>query len=49
MSMKNKTALPIEFIGSKPYSTGIVFAERYRVKIPVSFSWRGFWGMLLKS
>ena len=39
---------PIEFIGSKPYSTGIVFAERYRVKIPVGFSWRGFWGMLVK-
>ncbi|WP_291765379.1 sugar phosphate isomerase/epimerase family protein [Caldivirga sp. UBA161] len=38
---------PIEFIGPKPYSMGIVFAERYRVKIPIDFSWRAFWRMLV--
>lgn len=34
---------PIEFIGVKPYSTAIVFGEKYRVRIPSGFSWRSFW------
>lgn len=38
---------PVEFIGRRPYSTAIVFAERYRVKIPSDFSWRSFWSMLV--
>ena len=38
---------PVEFIGSRPYSTGIVFGERYRVRIPRDFSWGGFWRMLV--
>lgn len=38
---------PIEFIGPRPYSSAIVFAERYRVRVPEGFSWRGFWRMLV--
>jgi len=38
---------PVEFIGARPYSTAIVFGERYRVKIPLEFSWRSFWKMLV--
>ncbi|ABW01489.1 sugar phosphate isomerase/epimerase family protein [Caldivirga maquilingensis] len=40
---------PIEFTGPKPYSTGIVFAERYRVRIPTDFSWRVFWSLLVNA
>ncbi|WP_292000518.1 sugar phosphate isomerase/epimerase [Caldivirga sp.] len=39
---------PVEFIGSRPYSTAIVFAERYRVRIPAGFSWRSFWRLLVE-
>jgi len=39
---------PIEFIGAKPYSTAIVFGEKYRVRIPPNFSWRSFWRMLVE-
>jgi sugar phosphate isomerase/epimerase len=39
---------PIDFIGAKPYSTAIVFGEKYRVRIPPNFSWRSFWRMLVE-
>ncbi|RLF00680.1 MAG: hypothetical protein DRJ57_00560 [Thermoprotei archaeon] len=38
---------PIEFVGARPYSTAIVFGERYRVKVSPEFSWRKFWSMLV--
>jgi len=39
---------PVEFVGGRPYSGGIVFGERYHVKIDESFSWRGFWSRLVE-
>ncbi|RLF23856.1 MAG: hypothetical protein DRN15_03790 [Thermoprotei archaeon] len=39
---------PVEFIGTRPYSTAIIFAERYRIRIPADFSWRKFWRMLVE-
>jgi len=34
---------PVEYIGARPYSTTIAFAERYRVRIPSGFSWNSYW------
>lgn len=38
---------PVEFIGRRPYSTAIVFGEKYRVRIPADFSWKSFWRMFV--
>ena len=38
---------PVEYIGLKPYSATIKFAEKYRVKIPSVFSWDSFWKRLV--
>ncbi|MCS7105039.1 MAG: sugar phosphate isomerase/epimerase [Thermofilaceae archaeon] len=40
---------PLEFIGPRPYSSAVVFAERYRVKVSPTFSWRSFWSLLVES
>lgn len=40
---------PIEFVGARPYSTAVVFGERYRVRVDPAFSWRRFWSTLVES
>lgn len=40
---------PLEFVGPRPYSTAVAFAERYRVKVSPLFSWRAFWSALVDS
>jgi len=38
---------PLEFVGPRPYSSAVVFGERYRVKVDPSFSWRRFWSIVV--
>lgn len=40
---------PLEFAGSRPYSSAIVFGERYRVKVDPTFSWGRFWSNLVET
>jgi len=38
---------PLEFVGPRPYSSAVVFGERYRVRVDPGFSWRRFWSNLV--
>lgn len=40
---------PLEFVGPRPYSSAVVFGERYRVKVDPVFSWRKFWSTLVET
>ncbi len=39
---------PIKFIGPAPYSSAIVFGQKFKAVIDHSFSWRKFWRMLVE-
>jgi len=40
---------PLEFVGARPYSSAVVFGERYRVRVDPAFSWRKFWFTLVEA
>ncbi|MFP3220713.1 MAG: sugar phosphate isomerase/epimerase [Candidatus Marsarchaeota archaeon] len=38
---------PVQFVGKKPYSESVSFAEAYDVVVPEDFSWVSFWNSLV--
>lgn len=40
---------PLEFVGARPYSSAVVFGERYRARVDPAFSWRKFWSTLVET